>query len=113
MLLEPYFFRRLPESSELTGVWITDLDGVYYLRQLDDTVVWFGSQRDRSTANVFKGTFAGDRLAGRWMDIPYGASSSATGELTLELHGGESPFAMRRVAGGLSDEENRWLKVAG
>jgi hypothetical protein len=68
-------------TDDLSGAWMGDDGGVYYVRQRGNRIVWFG-ERGTSWANVFVGTIEGDRIHGQWVDVPK-TSSARSGELTL------------------------------
>lgn len=77
--------------NELTGLWISDLDGTYYVRQTGNTDWWLGlavppkfpSQLD---ANIYKGTIQGNTLKGTVIAIPWLTSGGAQ-YYTLTLTG--------------------------
>jgi hypothetical protein len=69
---------------DLTGVWSCDDGGIYYIRQLGDTVVWAGLHdsgfhKGIEFANVFRGTFStdGQSVSGKWVDVPRGGTESS------------------------------------
>lgn len=72
------------DEDTLTGGWLSDESGFFYLRQIGDTVWWFGEHPKRDWAHVFKGTRSGPTLSGEWIDLPKGKSSEK-GELQLEI----------------------------
>jgi hypothetical protein len=71
-------------NANLTGVWSSNDVATYYLRQLANTVWWFGMSRDRGLtyANVFRGVINGDTIIGEWADVPLGAIRNS-GTLSL------------------------------
>ncbi len=70
--------------ADLTGKWKCDDGGMYYLRQIGNTVVWYGENAPTSTgwSNVATGTYSNGKLTVRWADVPKG---TATGYGTLVL----------------------------
>jgi hypothetical protein len=79
------------ETGALTGVWDADDDGLYYLRQMDDCVWWFGTSlrevgegNQDGFANVAVGRVAGDQLHLEWADVPLGGILGG-GTLTLAI----------------------------
>lgn len=60
------------EENNLTGTWMGNDRGVYYVREIRNELVWYGESSGFS--NVFVGTI--DRsgstptIRGRWMDVP-------------------------------------------
>ncbi|MCB0628510.1 MAG: RICIN domain-containing protein [Saprospiraceae bacterium] len=88
-------------GAGLSGLWLGDDGGRYYLFQTDDArVIWFGEQSNERPrfANVFVGDisdgleppneFGGRRereytLTGQWVDVPKG-TTTGTGELSFQ-----------------------------
>lgn len=76
--------------DELTGTWISNDNGTYYIRQNGDIIWWFGrdTKRDREDeayySNVFKGRKTADIIEGQWSDVPFGNTMSF-GELKIEI----------------------------
>jgi hypothetical protein len=69
---------------DLTGVWRCDDGGIYYIRQLGDTVVWAGLHdsgfhKGIEFANVFHGNYGADgqSVIGEWADVPRGKTNSS------------------------------------
>ncbi len=79
--------------GDLSGSWLGDDGGAYYVRQRGNQIVWFG-ERGTTWSNVFVGTLEGDRIRGHWADVPKTGSNRA-GELTLEL---PNHYRLRREA---------------
>lgn len=77
----------------LTGTWMADDNGTYYLRQVGSTLWWLGLSHDqgRSFGNVFTGvlTQRGTEIEvnGDLVDLPLGARREA-GRLTLRSSDG-------------------------
>ncbi len=80
---------------DLTGTWSADDGGIYYVRQLGNTIWWAGLstdspqgqndfQRGLRFTNVFRGTIEGNTIKGTWADIPRGQSVKS-GTLTLSI----------------------------
>lgn len=61
-------------QTDLTGTWSCDDGGMYYLRQLDDNLWWYGevSLAPGLWTNVAYGTISGDQIALFWSDVPKG-----------------------------------------
>ncbi len=81
LMCEGYPFTLIPDSrftcagfeeNNLTGTWMGDDGGVYYVREIENELIWYGESSGFS--NVFVGTI--DRsgstptIRGRWMDVP-------------------------------------------
>src|SRR5262249_51846433 len=103
---------------DLTGTWLADDGGTYYVRQLGQTVWWAGvhvEPPDNGLAffdgleftNVFQGRLAGTQLTGEWVDVPKGRTFQ-NGSLALELR---SPNELHRMnaTGGFGG--SRWNRV--
>jgi hypothetical protein len=83
-----------PAGIDLTGIWSCDDGGLYFIRQLGDTVTWAGLHADLvgppgpaspsvffrgiRFSNVFRGSFIDDgySVAGEWVDVPRGATTN-------------------------------------
>jgi hypothetical protein len=100
------------DMGELTGAWAGDDHGVYYIRQVDDCVWWFGTELkdikpgmvgQPGFANVATGRVDGTEIELEWADVPMGNILNGGG-LTLtydepsdqlvitERRGGGEPF---------------------
>ena len=71
-------------TNDVTGVWSCDDSSLYYIRQVDDTVVWAGLhksgfQNGIEFTNVFWGTISpdGQSVSGEWADVPRGGAESS------------------------------------
>ncbi len=73
-------------AVDLTGVWGCDDGGTYYLRQVGNTVWWYGeySPIDPGWTNVAKGTISGSKLTVTWADVPKGGAGGA-GSMDLSI----------------------------
>lgn len=102
-----------PIPGSLTGVWLANAGGTYYLRQMGNDVIWFGAgcQDGRNTntdfSNVFLGRLTGTTLSGIWADVPYG-SAGGDGALTLSAEGG----VLRRTGTTGGFGENSWVRMS-
>ena len=95
------------EDIQLTGRWSVDGGGMYYVRQIDDTVWWSGmsdaAQFSRPIgldwSNVGKGTLKGDVLDLEYADVPRG-SIFGSGTMSLRAEAdGNGNLRLRRVSG--------------
>jgi hypothetical protein len=86
-------------QTNLTGTWIADDNGVYYLRQIGNTVWWVGLSTEYPAGttdlhkgilftDVFQGTLSGNTLTGNFADVPKGQELTV-GALTLTVNGNE------------------------
>lgn len=97
-------------SESLTGFWLGDDGGSYYLTQTPSRreLIWFAEHPTARPwsptapatgwANVFFGSTRGEAIEGFWADVPRGASNGA-GRLNLRV---ETPRLLRieRATGG-------------
>jgi hypothetical protein len=98
----------------LTGSWIANDNGMYYVRQIGNDVWWVGFSSESQYGvgdihrglvftNVFHGTVSGNTITGNFVDLPKGQMSSY-GPLTLtwnqvnELESVAAPGAYRATS---------------
>jgi hypothetical protein len=88
-------------TEGLTGVWKSQHGITYYIRQKGNMVWWYAESADggRTWAHVFHGTMSGDRLRGRFADIPKGELQNS-GSLEIKK---ESAGYLKLVGGGFSE----------
>jgi hypothetical protein len=88
----PRAFRFSP-GADLTGTWVGDDGGLYYLRQIGDALWWLGMsgvggpERDLGTGftNVVRGRFRSPTaIEADWADVPRGGKLNS-GTLTLTV----------------------------
>jgi len=75
----------------LTGTWMANDGGMYFLRQIGDTLWWLGLSAGLlhpglQFCNVFRASVTGSAVTGDWSDVPRGATS-CRGTLTLRPAG--------------------------
>jgi hypothetical protein len=103
-------------SPGMTGVWLGDDGGTYYLRQIGDVVWWVGLSggNDGSTySNTFRGTMSTQSInnerinviSGEFVDVPRGAIMNS-GKLLLHV---SSPNTILKISGGFGTE--KWSKL--
>ncbi len=92
-------------EAVLTGTWLANDGGTYYVRQHGDRVMWFGERRGFS--NVLNATRSGNTIAGNWADVPK-ARASSTGELRLAV---QDAFTLDRTEGSGGFGGSRWRRV--
>lgn len=70
----------------LTGSWIGNDGGTYYIHQIGNQVWWYGesSPTNPGFSNVFNGTIKDGFISGNWADAPKGASLS-NGGIVLQI----------------------------
>lgn len=73
-------------STDLTGVWKSQDQGNYYVRQLGNDIIWVGMSPDQGQTwtNAFVGKINGDTITGNWADVPRG-KVQGFGTLTLKV----------------------------
>jgi hypothetical protein len=90
-------------AEDLTGTWLSNDGGTYYVRQLDNAVWWVGldATDGGNFSNVFHGTRDGDVITGSWADVPRGRAMSQ-GLLTLAVVSTErgTELVARQQTGG-------------
>lgn len=72
------------EADNLTGGWISDDSGFYYLREIGDSLWGLGEHPKRNWITIFKGTCSGNTIKADWADLPKG-KRTGKGELELEI----------------------------
>lgn len=85
---------------DLTGVWSCDDGGTYYIRQLGDTIWWFGelSVNPSSWSNVAYGTLKGSTVNLNWSDVPKGCAMG-NGTLVLSVLSKDKLTAANKTGG--------------
>ncbi len=89
--------------ASLTGTWMANDGGMYFLRQIADTLWWLGLSDGLlhpglQFCNVFHGSVTGSAVTGEWSDVPRGATS---GRGTLALRpAGEDQLLRVTESGG-------------
>jgi hypothetical protein len=75
-----------PGTDGLTGTWLCDDGGTYYLRRIGNRVMWFGEGGSGGFANVFDGSVTGTTLSGDWVDVPkFAGGANSQGTLSLNV----------------------------
>jgi hypothetical protein len=88
---------QVPRSiDDLTGRWTCDDGGIYFVRQIENMLWWYGGSADAGAtwSNIFWGNIQGNQINGQWADVPKGKASSG-GEMSLVL---ESAFTLKAVS---------------
>lgn len=95
-------------AVQLTGKWSCNDGGSYFIRQVGNEIWWHGLSRDGGAtwSNVFHGRLSGNRISGRWADVPQGRIQSA-GEMTLQVLGNDKLKAIRKTGGFGGSEWSR------
>ncbi|TCP69719.1 hypothetical protein [Baia soyae] len=88
------------QAIDVTGVWRGNDGGLYYIRQVGNTVWWTGLSNNgvgTNWTNVFKGQLTGDKAAGTWADVPRGAVMSH-GNLSFTVYYTATGMQLKRTA---------------
>ena len=98
----------VPVSVSLTGRWRCNDGGAYFIRQVDSELWWYGQSSDGGAtwSNVFHGRIQGNRVVGRWADVPHGRLRNS-GELSLQVLGNRGLKAIQRTGGFGGSEWSR------
>ena len=90
----------LPPGINLTGRWSANDGGTYYLRQIGSDLWWYGRSSDGGVtwSNVLFGSVQGNRVVGRWADVPQGRIMSG-GEMEITIASPDRLTATRRTGG--------------
>jgi hypothetical protein len=95
-------------SVNLTGRWKCNDGGTYYIHQVGTKVWWYGESGDNggSWTNVFQGEVEGDRVRGKWVDVPHGRAMNS-GEMTLQIQAPSRLVASQKTGGFGGSEWSR------
>ncbi len=87
-------------AADLTGVWDCDDGGTYYIRQLENTIWWYGepSNNPGQWSNVAKGTISGNTINLDWADVPKGTTMNS-GILVLNIESNSRLTATQKTGG--------------
>ncbi len=70
-------------SFDLSGLYISDNQDKYFLRQAGNSLWWIGTDKnDSHVTNIFKGIIDGNNITGQWIDSPL---EKTIGEGSLNL----------------------------
>ncbi|MFZ1699290.1 MAG: hypothetical protein WBO10_17010 [Pyrinomonadaceae bacterium] len=71
-------------AKDINGYFAADDGGAYFIRQIGNKIYWVGEDPKGGYANIFAGTVTGNKITGKWWDIPKGRAKGG-GDLTLEI----------------------------
>jgi hypothetical protein len=96
--------------ADLSGEWTCDDGGRYYLRQVGNTLYWYGehSVTNPAWSNVYYAHVQGDQVRGNWADVPKGRTNSR-GELRLQIREGDNVLVATHKTGGFGG--SRWVRA--
>lgn len=88
-------------AADLTGTWIGNDNGIYYMRQSGSTIWWYGesSRTNPGWTNVAYGTLAGNSVVLFWADVPKG-SANGIGVLVLNVDSNNQLSAQSKLGSG-------------
>jgi len=86
MVLLVLSLSSIVSASDLTGTWSCNDGGIYYIRQIGDTINWYGEKSPihPTWSNVANGKIIGNKIYIEYVDVPKGRDLSS-GTLTLEI----------------------------
>jgi hypothetical protein len=101
---------------DMTGHWLGDDGGTYYLRQIGDVVWWVGlsgGNDGRTYSNTFRGTMTTQSInneqinviSGEYVDVPRGHIKNS-GKLLLHV---SAPTTIQKISGQFGTE--KWSKL--
>jgi hypothetical protein len=95
-------------AADLTGAWICNDGGTYYLRQIGSSLVWYGESdpNNPSWSNVARGTISGNTINLVWTDVPKGHAMS-NGMLKLNIVSDNELQAISKTGGFAGSEWTR------
>jgi hypothetical protein len=96
--------------ADLTGKWFCDDGGTYYLRQIGNSLYWYG-ERDKTKpawSNVLAGRIKGGEIRGNWADVPKGPTMGR-GDLRLAIKESGNILVAIKKTGGFGG--SRWTRV--
>lgn len=87
-------------TMNFTGLWRCNDRGSYFIRQVGNEIWWYGQSGDggKSWSNVFHGQIRGNKVIGKWADVPYGRTQNF-GEIILEIIGAGKLVTTKRTGG--------------
>lgn len=96
------------KSMNFTGLWRCDDGGSYFIRQVGNEIWWYGRGGDagKSWSNVFHGQIKGNKVIGKWANVPYGRAQSS-GEIILEIIGAGKLVTTKKTGGFGGSEWHR------
>ena len=77
----------IPDTLNLSGVWKCNDNGTYYIRQIGDSIVWYGEQNKSvpEFSNIAFGKIEDNKIILQWYDVPKG-TIQGFGKITLEIN---------------------------
>jgi hypothetical protein len=102
-----------PDRASLTGTWMANDGGMYFLRQVGDVLWWLGASGGLmhpglEFCNVFHGSVTASAVTGDWSCVPRGVASGR-GTLTLRPAG---EHQLLRVGGSGGFGASVWRRTS-
>jgi hypothetical protein len=96
--------------ADLTGTWNSDDGGTYYLRQIGNTLHWYGERAPSNPnwSNVFHGRIQGGQIKGSWADVPKGQVMNH-GQMKLSIRQNGNVLVAEHKTGGFGG--SRWTRA--
>ena len=107
-VITPFHPATLLPVRDFTGKWRCNDGGMYFIRQIDSELWWYGQSQDagRSWSNVFHGRIQGNKINGKWADTPKGQTRSF-GNISLQIIENNKLRAINK-SGGFGGSE--WIR---
>jgi CubicO group peptidase (beta-lactamase class C family) len=99
----------LAQAQSLSKIYRSDDGGVLYLRTVGNAVYGFGEHPGKKYAYVLSGTQQGDRIAGKFWDIPKGIRTEFG---SVELQISQAGARLVRKSGGANLGAGTWQEIA-
>lgn len=96
--------------ADLTGKWSCDDGGTFYLRQIGNSLYWYGEcdKIEPAWSNILTARIKGDQIRGNWVDVPKGRNMGS-GNLHLAIKQGGNVLVAIDKTGGFGG--SRWTRV--
>jgi hypothetical protein len=115
LLLPPvYSFSQTGKANEksvynLNGVF-DGAGGKYYLRQLDNEILWYGEEDalDPSWSNVAHGVIKGNTITVKWADVPKGEIMQS-GNLVIKINSNDELVLVQQTGEYFGTET--WTRI--
>lgn len=97
-------------GDRLTGGWLGDDGGRYYIRQVGSTIWWFGEDPNARWHHVFHGSVEDALVTGTWADIPAGILQSGALSVRVDDVGPIPPQVLTRASETGGFGATRWVR---
>jgi hypothetical protein len=95
-------------TLQIEGIWRANDGGTYYLRQIGNTLWWYGESSPTNPfwTNVFVGTVQNNEISGSWADVPKGGAQGS-GVMTLKVFSNKS---IKKISGSPNFGGSVWSR---